>query len=201
MSDEDSITQAVHQGLLKFAVTGEKFPGRNGKSGNTYLLNLRGAISNVPLRGLIVGELLAACKTWHPEVEVIAGVSKAGVPWASMLALTRNCPAAVIHLDGPRASGLQRQVEGDVQGKRCIVVDNVLRSGESICRAIRIAEVAGAHVVGALTIACQGAPPALPVRTTSIWTSEKLLESAYQLGLIDFTTFSTAINEEQRHEA
>jgi orotate phosphoribosyltransferase len=175
---------AVRLGILRFAPPGTEFPGRKGAAGVAVLADIRGALSNRPLRDLIVRELSAILAKDFASTEVVAGVAKAGIPWASILADRTAMPAAVVNLDGPRASGLQRQVEGDVAGRRVLLIDNLIALGGSLAGAARIVADAGGEVIGALTvIADPGARLDFEIR--SLWTQRELIDAAFDVGRID----------------
>lgn len=182
-----SANAAVLLGLLKFAPAGQVFPGRRGASGVPVLADVRGALSNVPLRNLIVDELAAVLATAFPGAEMVAGVAKAGICWAAMLADRIGLPAAVVNLDGPRASGLQREVEGDIAGRRVVLVDNLIGLGGSLQQAAKVTGNGGGHVIGAMTIiADPGASLDFEIR--SLWTQRELIDAAFDVGRIDGET-------------
>lgn len=182
-----SANAAVLLGLLRFAPAGDVFPGRRGAPGVPVLADVRGSLSNMPLRNLIVDELAAILATAFPSAEVVAGVAKAGICWAAMLADRTGLPAAVVNLDGPRGSGLQREVEGDVAGRRVVLVDNLIAFGGSLLQAAKIAGSVGGNVIGAMTIiADPGA--ALDFEIRSLWTQRELIDAAFDVGRIDGET-------------
>lgn len=166
---------AVQAGLLVFPPNGGTFPGR-GVEPLRFLVDSRGAGANLPLRAMIVEGLCAAAAK-SPAFDVVGGVAKAGTIWAAWLAWMEAKPLATVILDGPRSSGLQRQVEGDVAGKRVLLVDNWIRSGVSIDKAADIVAKAGGDPVGVVAIARTGAPPiGLPLQ--AVWDVEELLAAA-----------------------
>jgi orotate phosphoribosyltransferase len=188
---------AVHLGLLKFAPRGAVFPRRAGASGVPVLADVRGALSNVPLRSLIVQELTKALGEHFPHTNVVAGVAKAGISWAAMLADRVAIGAAVVNLDGPRASGLQREIEGEVAGRRIVIVDNLVARGGSLRHSAAVIANAGGEVIGALTvIADPGAP--LEFETRSLWTQRELIDAAFSVGRIDGKTYRRLTQEETR---
>jgi orotate phosphoribosyltransferase len=191
-----SAQEAVLLDLLRVAPEGHVFPGRHGGPGHRLIVDVRGAISNLRLRHLILGELGLCMATEFPDAEVVAGMAKAGISWAAMLAERRAMPAAVIHMDGPRASGLQREVEGEVAGSRIVLLDNFVSSGESLHQAAGIARRAGARVIGAITIFADQSP-SLPIPVRSLWTEKQLIDAAFDVGRIDSPTHRRLTNEEQ----
>lgn len=136
-----SAGDAVRAGLLHFPASGVSLPGR--KAGvKDYVINTRGAGALLELRGLIV-TALSATALEAPAFDTVGGVAKAGTAWGAWLAWAMDKPFANILLDGPRASGLRREVEGDVAGRRVLIVDNWARSGASLRAAATVVERAG----------------------------------------------------------
>lgn len=167
--------KAIKAGLLVFAPPGTGFPGR-GADSLPFLIDSRGAGTKLELRELVVKGLAAEAAACTP-FDVIAGVAKAGTPWGAWLAWAKRLPFANVLLDGPRGSGLQREVEGDVGGRRVALVDNWVRSGASIRQAAEVVKRAGGTPVAVLAIVKTGEPNVgLPVR--AIWEIGELLGAA-----------------------
>ena len=133
------------------------------------------------LRELIVDQIerQSAC---FPNAEVIGGISKSGTTWGAWLAWKRRMPFANVLLDGPRASGLQREVEGDIREKRLILIDNWVRKGETVRKAIQICQRNGGNVVGVIAIASIGELD-IGVPFMVIWDLRVLLRNAHLMGL------------------
>jgi orotate phosphoribosyltransferase len=166
---------AVHYGLLRFAPPDKPFPGRNGVA-KPFVVDTRGAGVHLPLRTLVVERLNAQAMA-SPAFDVVAGLAKSGTVWAAWLAWHMDKPFANVLLDGPRASGLQRQVEGEVAGKRVLLIDNWVRSGTSIRQAFDIIKMAGGHPVAALAIV-RRATLDLGLPFFAAWDLAELLEAA-----------------------
>lgn len=176
-----SAIEVVRLGLIKFPVPGTVFPGRLCGTDKTYVIDARGAGSYPVLRRIIVAELLKEASLL-PDFDVFAGISKSGTVWAAWSAWATDTPFANVLLDGPRASGLQREVEGEVSGQRVVLVDNWIRSGTSISKAIDVIQRAGGIAVGALTIV-RNHDVNLTIPLRSPWTIGDLLEAAQEEGL------------------
>jgi len=170
----ETAIRAVHLGLLRLAPQDSPFPGRKGNE-KPYIIDARGAGTNIKLRLLIVSLLSDLLQTYEP-FDVIGGVSKSGVTWGSWLAWDKRAAYATVLPDGPRTSGLQRSVEGDVRGKRVVLVDNWVRTGESLSQAIEQVSIAGGEVVGAVAIARHEAS-SVGFKLSTIWTDSELLEA------------------------
>lgn len=174
-----SAHEAIRLGLLLFAKPGEMFETRcGGRRG--FLTDIRGAGANLPLRELIVGRLLSGLSSL-PEHDALAGVVRAGTTWACWLAWEKGLPLANILVNGPRETGLKRDVEGDISGQRVILVDNWIKSGASVKTAAEAVRRAGGTVVGVLTIVKEG-DPQVGVPIHSAWDLEELLGAARELG-------------------
>jgi len=176
-----SAITAVRLGLLKFPAAGTTFPGRSTGGPKKYVIDTRGAGMNPALRRVIVTELLKECGQL-PAFDVLGGISKSGTIWAAWAAWASNKPFANILLEGKRESGLQREVEGDVQGLRVLLVDNWARSGNSILKAAEVVSRVGGIPVAALTVVRRD-DIGLPFPLSSPWTISQLLDAAHVEGL------------------
>lgn len=188
--------EAVRLGILRIAPEGGRFPGRNGEPGTPVIADVRGALARLDLRRLIVHGLADRLMHDFPTAEIVAGVAKAGVPWGAVIGWHLDLPAAVINLEGPRASGLQRQIEGDVAGRRIVLIDNLSRSGASLRQAAEIVTEAGGNVLGALTVIGTSGSY-LGVTMCSLCSMSELLDAALAEGRIDETTIHDMTKEEK----
>lgn len=188
--------QAVTLGLLRVAQpVGARFPGRNGPPGMPYVADVRGAPANLDLRRVIVDEMMRRFRRDFATADMVVGLAKAGIAWGVLLAWELGLPAGVVHLDGPRKSGLQRQVEGSVAGCRVVMIDNLTRTQSSLIEAARIIEAEGGAVAGAMTVVGLEAGPA-PFRVVSLCTEadleseglrQRVLSPAHLNGPVDGT--------------
>lgn len=65
------------------------------------------------------------------QVDVVAGVATAGIPWAAWIARALNLPMAYVR-DSPKEHGTHQQVEGGVQpGQRAWVFEDLTSTGGS----------------------------------------------------------------------
>jgi orotate phosphoribosyltransferase len=174
-----SILAVIQAGLLVFPPKGNGFPPRNGRP-LPFLIDSRGAGTDIPLRNMVVEGLRVRLQDM-PQFDVIGGISKAGTIWAAWLAWVEQRPYATVILDPPRQSGLQRAVEGEVAGKRVLLIDNWVRSGASVVKAIDVVTQAGGVAVGALAIVTDGmAAAGVPLQ--AIWHIDELLCAADKAG-------------------
>jgi orotate phosphoribosyltransferase len=115
------------------------------------LVDSRGAGSNLRLRNVVVAAL---AEKFLPldDVTTVVGLAKSGMTWGAWLAQSTGLPYATVLLDGPRPGGLQREIEGDVHGRRVALVDNWVSSGESLQQASSVVERHGGHVSAAIAV-------------------------------------------------
>ena len=170
-----STKTAIDAGLLVFPPGGSSFPARQNRP-LPFLIDSRGAGTNLALRKLIVDELTAKLSN-VTDFDVIAAIAKAGTIWAAWLAWVANSPYATVHIGGPRSSGLQRAVEGDINCKRVLLIDNWIRSGASMVKAVDVVTQAGATPIGALTIVTDGVAD-LEIPLNAVWHIDELLATA-----------------------
>jgi orotate phosphoribosyltransferase len=84
-----------------------------------------------------------------PKDWVVAGTATAGIAPAFGLAGLLKCPFAYVR-SGAKSHGLARRIEGaDVQGRRVVVVDDMVTTGLSLMQAAEALNEEGAHAVAA----------------------------------------------------
>lgn len=89
---------------------------------------------------------------------VIAGTATAGIPWAAWVAERADLPMAYVR-GSAKGHGRGRQIEGaDVAGRRVVLLEDTISSGESALHAAAVLRAAGANVVGCLAIFAWGWP-------------------------------------------
>lgn len=109
-------------------------------------------------RDIIVQEFLEVLK--NEEFDIIAGTSTAGIPWAAFLADRLGVPMAYIR-SKPKAHGGGRQIEGgEVQGKKVIIIEDLISTGGSCITALDAARNEGAKEAKILAIFSYGFPVA-----------------------------------------
>lgn len=120
--------------------------------------------------------------------DVVVGVATAGIVWATGLALYSGKPMAYVR-SGRKQHGLGRQVEGLVEEKRVLVVDDVATTGGSLAAAVEALRSAGAQPRYALVIVDreQGARErlqAMDVELLRVATLRGILRAAVEEGLV-----------------
>jgi adenine/guanine phosphoribosyltransferase-like PRPP-binding protein len=138
---------------------------------------------------MILNRFDRALDELHDDVafDLIAGVAKGGMVWGAWLALRRGIPYATVLVDEPSRPE-RRRVEGDVRGRRVLLIDNLNVTGQTLrATADRVAAAGGQPVAAGLVIRHGHGPG--PLRSTGSFKLLDLLEAAHRLGLIDESRF------------
>lgn len=151
------------------------------------IVDVRGAQAHPAVRAQLVAQLI--CEFAELEQgDLIACVSRGGVPLGCQMAALTGLPAATVLPDGPRTTGLKRAVEGDIVGRQCVLVDNAVTTGGSLLRSSHWIRQAGGQAVGALVVTRYGADEdlvSLPFPLRSLFTWRDLVALAADEGLIN----------------
>ncbi len=90
------------------------------------------------------------------DVEVIAGVATAGIPWAAFIAAKMKKPLAYIR-NKPKEHGAGKQIEGaDVKGKNVVIIEDLISTGKSSLVAVNVAKAEGAKSIDVRSIFSYG---------------------------------------------
>ncbi|RRD39013.1 orotate phosphoribosyltransferase [Leptotrichia sp. OH3620_COT-345] len=74
----------------------------------------------------------------NKDIDIIAGVATAGIPWASFIADRIGKPLCYIR-NKPKEHGRGKQIEGaEVEGKRVIVIEDLITTGKSSLIAVDV---------------------------------------------------------------
>ncbi len=81
------------------------------------------------------------------DFDVVAGTATAGIPWAAFIAEEMNKPMAYIR-SKKKEHGAGKQIEGaSVDGKKVVVVEDLISTGGSCIQAVEAARAEGASYV------------------------------------------------------
>lgn len=102
---------------------------------------------------LLLHDVADAMAATIPDgAEALAGIELGGVPLVVALSAATGLPTAFLRRL-PKRYGSQRQIEGTpVEGKRVVLVDDVVRSGGQLLAMTRTLRIAGARVADALCV-------------------------------------------------
>lgn len=101
-------------------------------------------------RQVVVDAFIEVLK--EKEFDIVAGTATAGIPWAAFIAQEMEIPMAYIRGE-KKAHGAGRQIEGaDFEGKKVIIIEDLISTGGSSIKAVAAAREAGATDVEVLAI-------------------------------------------------
>jgi orotate phosphoribosyltransferase len=161
-----------------------------------FYIDLRRLYNYPTLARRIAQELLG--KISEDLYDVIVGVETAGIPLATYMSCLSNKPLAYVRKER-KGHGTKSAVEGDVRGRRVLVVDDVATTGSSLHRAIlNIKEAGGIPVLAAVVVDReQGARELLKihgVELVSLITATEMFRELYLKGYINVETYLNIVN-------
>lgn len=87
------------------------------------------------------------------KAEVVAGVAVGGIPHSTAVALRSGLPSCFVRKQA-KEHGRGKAIEGaDVEGRKVVLVEDVITTGSSSLDAVASLQEAGAEVVGCVAIA------------------------------------------------
>ena len=185
--------KAVAEKLLQVAavkLSPEKpFTWASGWKSPIYCDN-RKVLSFPYTRDFIKSEMCNVIFESFPNVEMLAGVATAGIPWGAMAADQLKLPYIYVR-PKPKEHGLGNQIEGSFEaGKSVLVIEDLISTGKSSLEVVTVLKNAGLHVVGMVSIFTYGFPVAakafedagVPYQSLTNYTS--LIELAVEKGQV-----------------
>lgn len=130
----------------------EKFTWASGIQSPIYCDN-RKIIGDVEARRAVATAFVDVInEKFGSNVDVIAGTSTAGIPHAAFVSEQMSLPMSYVR-GSKKAHGTGSQVEGaDVNGKRVVLVEDLISTGGSSLEAVAALRAAGAEVLGVVAI-------------------------------------------------
>ena len=130
----------------------EKFTWASGIQSPIYCDN-RKIIGVVEARRAVATAFVGVInEKFGSNVDVVAGTSTAGIPHAAFVSEQMSLPMSYVR-GSKKAHGTGSQVEGaDVNGKRVVLVEDLISTGGSSLEAVAALRAAGAEVLGVVAI-------------------------------------------------
>lgn len=161
-----------------------------------FYIDLRGLISYPKVLKKIAKMILdlVSVKT---NFDVIAGIATGGIPLAAFISSISEIPMAYVRKE-KKEHGLEKLIEGIVDNKRVLLVDDVATTGASLEYAINVLRDNGAIVDHAAVIVDreEGAKERLErigVKLLSLTTAKEIFTDLYTLRVINKETFQRII--------
>ncbi|CDR19888.1 orotate phosphoribosyltransferase [Staphylococcus argenteus] len=151
------------------------------------------------VRGAIRDGLINLIKEHFPDVEIVSGTATAGIPHAAFIAEKLKLPMNYVR-SSSKSHGKQNQIEGaKSEGKKVIVIEDLISTGGSSVTAVEALKQAGAEVLGVVAIFTYGLKKAdetfknieLPFYTLSDY--NELIEVAKDEGKISKEDIQTLV--------
>ncbi len=115
---------------------------KNLGSSSTRMMNVSAAMADIALE--------------ISDIEVVVGITVSGVPFATMMAEIIGADITIFHPKKHRktedAKGAISSNFASVEGKKVVIVDDVITSGKTITEAINMLKGLGANTVGVVVL-------------------------------------------------
>ncbi len=152
-----------------------------------FYIDMRRIYSYPKIMRLIIDEV--SKRVDLTQYDVLVGVATSGVALAAFVAAVTNKPMAYVRLER-KDHGMLSQVEGEVEGRTSLIVDDVATTGDSIIKTYEILKNAGAVPTGALVVVDreQGAEErvrSLGMRYHYVMTARQLFNTLKNDGLLN----------------
>lgn len=122
--------------------------------------NNRVLLSNPEARTQIAHFFSRRITAQYADVEVIAGVSTAGIAWAALIADILNLPLIYVRAEA-KDHGMKNSVEGELkQGQKVVVIEDLVSTGGSSLKVVNNVIEEGGNVLGLMGIFQYGFPTA-----------------------------------------
>lgn len=132
----------------------------NAKYANGFIapiyIDVRNTISSVYVRQVITEEMKKILLECFPECDLLAGVSTAGIPYASTISYELKLPMCYVR-PTEKDHGLGKKIEGKVErNQKIVVVEDVVGSGTSALNAALTLQEAETEVLGIVSVFTYG---------------------------------------------
>ena len=153
------MVKAIAQSLLDIEAVSlspnDRFTWSSGIQSPIYCDN-RVTLGYPEVREAIRDGLIELIETHFENVEVISGTATAGIPHAAFISEKMNLPMNYVRSKS-KSHGKQNQIEGATsQGKKVVVIEDLISTGGSSITAVEALREAGAEVLGVVAIFTYG---------------------------------------------
>ena len=155
MTNEKAVAEKLLQvGAVKLSPE-NPFTWASGWKSPIYCDN-RKVLSFPYTRDFVKSEMCNLIFEAFPEVDLLAGVATAGIPWGAMAADQLKLPYIYVR-PKPKEHGLGNQIEGAFEpGKKVLVIEDLISTGKSSLDVVTVLKNAGLNVVGMVSIFTYG---------------------------------------------
>jgi len=193
MTNEKAVAEKLLQVAAVKLSPDKPFTWASGWKSPIYCDN-RKVLSFPYTRDFIKSEMCNVIFESFPNVDMLAGVATAGIPWGAMAADQLKLPYIYVR-PKPKEHGLGNQIEGSFEpGKSVLVIEDLISTGKSSLEVVTVLKNAGLNVVGMVSIFTYGFPIAakafedagVPYQSLTNYTS--LIDLAVEKGQVTAET-------------
>lgn len=153
--DKQALATSVAEALLSikavFLRPSDPFTWASGIKSPIYCDN-RLTLSVPAIRKIVENGIASIIKEEYPDVEVVMGTSTAGIPHAAIVSEILDLPMGYVR-GGNKEHGRGNRIEGaDPNGKKVVVVEDLISTGGSAIEVVNALREAGADVLGIVSI-------------------------------------------------
>ena len=155
MTNEKAVAEKLLQvGAVKLSPE-KPFTWASGWKSPIYCDN-RKVLSFPFVRDFIKSEMCNVVFEHYPDVEMLAGVATAGIPWGAMVADQLKLPYIYVR-PKPKEHGLGNQIEGYfTPGQKVLVIEDLISTGKSSLQVAEVLKQAEMAVMGMVSIFTYG---------------------------------------------
>ncbi|MET1160347.1 MAG: orotate phosphoribosyltransferase [Thermoprotei archaeon] len=186
---EDLVVEMYRKGTIKFG----EFTLSSGRK-SPYYIDLRILPSYPQLFRRIMKALVDLINQDNVEFDVVAGIETSGIIYASYLGCLLGKAIAYVRKKA-KEYGTMRMVEGIVENKKVLLIDDVSTTGSTLYRAVESLREAGAIVEYAYVLIDRGEGAveklvAINVVLRPLMRFSEVLEILWRKGLISSKVYS-----------
>jgi orotate phosphoribosyltransferase len=193
MTNEKAVAEKLLQVAAVKLSPDKPFTWASGWKSPIYCDN-RKILSFPYTRDFIKSEMCNVIFESFPNVDMLAGVATAGIPWGAMAADQLKLPYIYVR-PKPKEHGLGNQIEGSFEaGKSVLVIEDLISTGKSSLEVVTVLKQAGLQVAGMVSIFTYGFPVAAKafeeagVPYQSLTNYSSLIELAVEKGQVTAET-------------
>ena len=153
--DKQALATSIAEALLSikavFLRPSDPFTWASGIKSPIYCDN-RLTLAVPAIRKIVENGIASVIKEEYPEAEVLMGTSTAGIPHAAIVSEILDLPMGYVR-GGNKEHGRGNRIEGaDPNGKKVVVVEDLISTGGSAIEVVNALREAGADVLGIVSI-------------------------------------------------
>lgn len=163
-----------------------------GSGWNSPIYNDNRRILSYPdVRNFVKVNIASLILDTYPEVEVIAAVSTASIPFGTLVADTLGLPFVYVR-STPKDHGLENLIEGDLpMGRKVVMIEDIVATGGGSLKAAETIRFSACEVLGGICVLNYEFPMAVKrlkdadIKIVSLCNYDTLVEAAIDIRYIE----------------